>query len=295
MKWLKRILIAVVTFIIIIVLVIYVISNRHLSRKFDVPRVALTFPTDTESIARGEHVAIALTKCGACHGDDFGGKVLIDDGKFAHVYAPNLTRGKGGIGTWSDADFVTAVTHGIRPDGSALLMMPSDAYSELSHADLINALVYIRSRPAVDHEWPASSLGPLARMLVAIGQPLFPAEVINHGQAAPDSMPAAASAAYGKYLVTIGGCRSCHNPSLSGGPLPGAPSNFKVPANLTPAGLKGWTLGDLRRALRDGVQPSGTPIDTFMPWRYTKRMTDVEIEATWLYLQSLPPKEFGKQ
>ena len=73
MKWVKRILVTIVTLIVFIVVMVYFLSSRHLNRKFELRRVALTLPTDTASIARGEHVAIALTKCGGCHGDDFGG------------------------------------------------------------------------------------------------------------------------------------------------------------------------------------------------------------------------------
>ena len=30
-----------------------------------------------------------------------------------------------------------------------------------------------------------------------------------------------------------------------------------------------------------------------MPWQVLGKMTDGELRAIWLYLQSLPPREFG--
>jgi len=50
---------------------------------------------------------------------------------------------------------------------------------------------------------------------------------------------------------------------------------------------------DFTRALREGRRPSGTEINPFMPWRSYRRMTDDEIGALWLYVQSVPPKPYG--
>jgi hypothetical protein len=37
------------------------------------------------------------------------------------------------------------------------------------------------------------------------------------------------------------------------------------------------------------MTPSGKELDTaFMPWDFAGKMTDDELKAVWLYLQSLP-------
>jgi hypothetical protein len=83
-------------------------------------------------------------------------------------------------------------------------------------------------------------------------------------------------------------CRTCHGDALSGGkdPNPAAP-----PApNLSPAGeLGGWTEAGFVNTLRTGRTPGGRQLSDFMPWKYFGRLTDDELRAIWLYLQSLPP------
>ena len=55
----------------------------------------------------------------------------------ARVGGPNLTRGKGGIGArYSDADWVRALKHGLRRDGSPLIFMPSEGFAQLTAADM---------------------------------------------------------------------------------------------------------------------------------------------------------------
>jgi hypothetical protein len=80
--------------------------------------------------------------------------------------------------------------------------------------------------------------------------------------ARPAAPPAGPTAAYGAYLAQTGGCVGCHGPGLSGGRMPGA-------------------------------RPNGSELDPFMPWRAAGQMTDDEIRALWLDLQSVPPKATG--
>ena len=63
--------------------------------------------------------------------------------------------------------------------------------------------------------------------------------------------------------------------------------------SLTPSGhLSAWTVDGFKTALRTGVTPEGRELDQLvMPWTLTREMTDVELEAIWLYLNSLPPAE----
>jgi hypothetical protein len=64
-------------------------------------------------------------------------------------------------------------------------------------------------------------------------------------------------------------------------------------ANLTPAGIGKWSEADFMKALRTGVRPDGRILSAVMPWPYTKFLTDDEIRAMWMYLQSLPPRQAG--
>jgi mono/diheme cytochrome c family protein len=148
----------------------------------------------------------------------------------------------------------------------------------------------------VDRELPPTKFGLVGRLLVLKGDldPMFEAKSMDHmaKRAAP---PAADTTAdYGRYLAEIGGCTGCHGPTLSGGSLPGAPPDAKPAANITPEGIGTWTEGDFFRALREGVRPDGTALDsTQMPVRLTREMTDAETKAIYMYLKTVPPKTFG--
>jgi hypothetical protein len=53
--------------------------------------------------------------------------------------------------------------------------------------------------------------------------------------------------------------------------------------------LAGWSQQEFIQALRTGVTPSGKQLNAEnMPWRAIGQMTDDELTAIWLYLQSLP-------
>ena len=46
-------------------------------------------------------------------------------------------------------------------------------------------------------------------------------------------------------------------------------------------------------AIRRGITPTGKVLNgEFMPWPYFAQMTDDELAAIWLYLESLPARTF---
>ena len=55
-------------------------------------------------------------------------------------------------------------------------------------------------------------------------------------------------------------------------------------------GLAGWSQADFFRAMRTGVTPNGKGLTDFMPWKEYAHMTDDELRATWLHLQSVSSK-----
>jgi hypothetical protein len=64
-------------------------------------------------------------------------------------------------------------------------------------------------------------------------------------------------------------------------------------SNLTPGGLVSWTHDDFRRAIREGKRPDGSVLNEFMPWQTFAKLTDLEVEAIWLYLRSVPALASG--
>ena len=149
---------------------LYAWSGAELKKKAPLPSHAFAAPTDSASIARGEHLTRAIVKCGDCHGQDMGGQVMIDDAAFMKLFAPNLTRGEGGIASsYDDAAWERAVRHGVAKDGRRLLIMPSNEYQFISDEDLGMVVAYLKQVPAVSRSHPAPTVGPVARALVCRG------------------------------------------------------------------------------------------------------------------------------
>ncbi len=291
MKLVVRIIGGLLVLIVVAVTAVFAVSQREFTRTHDYPVGPIAVPADSAALARGRHLATALGKCVACHGDDLGGQVFMDNGAMGRFVAPNLTSGSEVKRT--PADLERALRHGIGSDGRALAFMPSQSYAHLSTADMSALIAYVQSVPAVTRELPERKVGPIARMIVATNQARLPVEEIDHAATPASTVPEAVTVEYGKYLADVGGCTGCHSPNLAGGKQEGPPGT--PPASNLTRGGRDWTLPDFTRALREGVRPGGTPIDSFMPWKLTRLMTDAEIEAVWMYVRSVPPRAFGEK
>jgi mono/diheme cytochrome c family protein len=127
---------------------------------------------DQAAIDRG-HYLVTLGGCSDCHtpgallgqpdvkrmlgGSDVG-FAIPNLGVFV---GPNLTSDKEtGLGGWSDAQIITAMTTGMRPDGRVLSgVMPFEALSHLTPSDAQAIVAYLRSLPPIHNKAPGP-LGP---------------------------------------------------------------------------------------------------------------------------------------
>lgn len=297
MKTLGKILGGIILVGLMILATIFVFSTQTLNKHIEYSDASPPIPKDSASIARGRHLSRAISKCVDCHGDDLGGQVVFDALPMARVVAPNLTTGRGGIaGSRTDDDYLRAIRHGIGVGGRPLVLMPARNYWHMGDADVGSLVAYLRTLPPVDRDLPPTQFGLIGRVLLLKGDldGMFEARQIDH--LARRSAPPAAdtTADYGRYLAEIGGCTGCHGPTLSGGAIPGMPPEAKPAANITPEGIGGWTEQDFFKAVREGVRPNGTALDsTQMPVRLTREMTDLETKAIYLYLRTVPPKASG--
>lgn len=294
MKLVLKILGGIVVVCLMAVSTIYVFATQKLNHAIEYSDSSPPVLHDSASLVRGQHLATAISKCVDCHGADFGGQVLADAPPFWLV-APNITSGQGGIlNERSDDDLLRAIRHGIGVGGRALVLMPVRNYWRMSDDDVGALIGYLRSVPAVNRELPPTKFSLLGRYLLLKGEfdGMFEAHEIDH-TARRDAAPAAdTTAEYGQYLATIGGCNGCHRVDFTGGPIAGMPPESTPAANLTPAKIGSWTQDDFFKALREGVRPDGTPIDTtMMPVPMTRQMTDLETKAIWEYLKTVPAKE----
>jgi cytochrome c553 len=279
----------------LLALVVYVRSEQRLRAVYLVRAAALSIPHDSAAVARGDHLYHAMISCDLCHGEDAGGKVYADIRMVARMAGPNLTRGKGGVGaTFADSDWVRAIRHGVRRDGTSLMVMPSEVYVHLSNDDLAAIIAYLQQVAPVNRVMPASRFGPIGRALLAAGKMNILVAPKTPAYRDVPPVPRAPTAEYGKYIADVAGCHGCHGFGLSGGRVAG-PSSFPPASNLTVAGIGNWTETDFVYAMRDGKRPDGTEINEFMPWRSFGRMTDDELHALWLHLRSMPAKAFGSK
>jgi cytochrome c553 len=293
MKWLRRLGKLVLVLLVVLataVALIYWRSSSLLARHIEVSEPALAVPSDADARARGEHLAITRG-CTECHDRDLGGRVLVDAFPIGRLAAPNLTRGKGGIGTRLDAVAVErAVRHGLGQGGRLLLFMPSTDFSGLTDADTADLIAYVTSVPPVDREIAPPYAGPLMRTLFLLDKaPLVYAPHIDQHAAHAATMTASATAEYGRYLAQS--CTGCHNEHFTGGHVPGTPPDFPPAQNITQDPVNGigkWTKPDFYAALRTGKRPDGSDINPFMPWKSFAKLSDTELDALWAYLQTLP-------
>jgi mono/diheme cytochrome c family protein len=121
-----------------------------------------------EQIKRGEYLA-AIMDCTGCHtpGVFFGkpdpqrylggSEVGFQIPGLGIFYPPNLTPDlETGLGKWSEADIITAVRTGVRPDGRVLApVMPYHSYGRLTDADAKALASYLKSLKPVWHQAPA--------------------------------------------------------------------------------------------------------------------------------------------
>lgn len=297
LKWIGIGLGALVGTIALALAVLCTVSLVKFNRQYTIAATTLTIPSDAATIAEGQR-QFHTRGCIDCHGEDGAGKMVVDDPLLGTVMAANLTAGNGGIGaTYQASDWERAIRHGVKPNGKPLFIMPSHEYYPTNDSDLAALIAYVQSLPPVDHTPTPVAVGPLGHVLHATGMfPVVPAEVIDHTAPRPQAVAKGKTKAYGEYLANT--CKGCHGAGLTGGAIPGVPTEPPYPANLTPdltTGLGQWQEADFVTALRTGVRPDGTALAASMPWPAFKNMTDEELGALWLYLQSVPAQAEGNR
>ena len=245
--------------------------------------------------------------CSSCHAvpnqpdrTRLGGGLAIPS-PFGTFYAPNISPdANDGIGRWTEAEFVTAVTKGTSPSGAHYF--PAFPYPSYQHAkleDVRDLYAYLKTLAPVpgkvrDHDLPF----PFSvRRNVGIWKWLF----MDGKPFVPD---AAKSPQWnrGAYLVnSFGHCAECHSPRnllggiisaqrFAGGPNP--EGEGWVP-NITQKGLAEWSAKDIAYFLETGQMPDGDSAGGSMV-RVIKNISQLpaqDRDAIADYIKSLPPVE----
>lgn len=287
-KGVGLVLVVLVGLIVLAVAVLNVTTRARLSKVYDIPSAAVSLSSSAASIERGKH--LTAYRCVECHGMNFAGSVMLDDPLLGTVTATNIASGIGKYGlALTDEQFVRVLRHGVDETGKALLIMPAHAYQYLNDQDLNDIIAYVRSLPAVEDSMPEPRVTLLGTALLGAGAlgDIIPAELIDHSVPQVAAVSAGKTTGYGDYLVKTIGCRDCHGENLTGGQLPG-PVKVLAP-DLSPSGdLGSWSADDFIKALRTGVTPDDRHLSPAMPWIFQGQMSDDELTAIFMYLQSLP-------
>ncbi len=280
--------IVVLVFLVVLVIgaiYVYVQSNTIFNKTYDVDIIEFEVPETTDELLEEGRRIFVSRGCIDCHGEDAAGYIVAENPAFGLIAGPNLTGG-GDSRDLSSEDIIRAVLHGVNPDGAAIQIMPSLDYTHWREDELAALLVYLTNLEPLESDIPESSYGPLYRALLVFNQIPLSAELIDHESAGLVEVEVAASLEYGEYLAMTT-CIGCHLPGFGGGNSPGG----LVAPNLTPHedGLAGWTLEDFAAAIQTGTTPDGRQLDPSMPYRAFSAFTDTEVEAIYLFLQSLAP------
>ncbi len=239
-----------------------------------------------DQVARGARFGAF---CALCHSPNASAPLVGADFSrggppVGTLYAANLTPA-GEIKNWSDAEIIRAIREGVHKSGRALIIMPSEVFHNLSDVDVQAIVAYLRSQPAVGPNTPTTKLNVVGALFIGAGlAPTSAQPPITQPIVAPAE---GASADYGKYLVSILGCRLCHGENLAGrkGGGPGPPGG----PNLTLI-LPKWSVEDFNHTLRTGVDPYTHTLTEAMPWKQISSFaSDEDLKAIYTYLHGLTP------
>jgi len=117
-------------------------------------------------LRRGEYL-VTIMDCSGCHTDGAligapdptkalaGSRIGFRVPGLGVVYPPNMTPDpETGLGRWTEAEIITAVRTGERPDGRLLVVMPWHSYAALTDEDAHAVVLYLKSLQPIRHAAP---------------------------------------------------------------------------------------------------------------------------------------------
>jgi len=298
LKWGGVFIAGLLTLIPTALLVLALIGFYKLNQLYNNPVANVKVAGTSAQIARGEKLA---NICSSCHsagnelplsGSNFAAK--FDFPPVGTLYGPSLTPG-GDIDEWTDGELIRAIREGVHKNGRSLLIMPSENFRYLSDADVQSLVAYLRSQPRTGRRTPDNQFNLLGAVFMNLSD-FRTAQQPTGSVTAPQPR----TPEYGKYMVDVIGCRSCHGDQLQGKVDNGQPGPPPGP-NLTKI-MPQWTEEQFMTFFNTGKLPGGgmVPILTLpsgfssprMPWSEVRAATtDDELKAMYAYLHSLPPVE----
>jgi mono/diheme cytochrome c family protein len=265
-------------------------------RMLALPAYPVALREDAASLERGRYLYLSRG-CADCHGANGAGRIFIDNAKMGlRVGGPNISPGPGSVVVnYRAEDWERTLRHGVKPTGHALMVMPSEDYNRLTDDDVAAVVAYVRHLPPVRGGKAVLDLPPLLMVMYGFGMMQDAAEKIDHRLPASQPIAEAVTVAHGRYVSQM--CLGCHGANLSGGKIPGAPPDWPAAANLTPGqgrALPAYADAQVFQAmLRTGKRPDGSAVSKVMPFQALAELNDVDAQALYLYLKSVPARDAG--
>jgi mono/diheme cytochrome c family protein len=278
-----------------------------LSRPEQVPQSALG--AHTPDLANGK-LMFEVGGCSSCHAipgetdkQRLGGGLALHS-PFGTFYVPNISPDRqDGIGSWTEAQFVTALSKGTSPDGQHYYpAFPYPSYQHMKLADLRDLFAYLKTLPPVEGRVRGHDL--LFPFTIRRGLGLWK-QLFLDGKPFEPEPNKSSQWNRGAYLVNgPGHCGECHSPRnilgavvrslrFAGGPNPEG-QGF-IP-NITQFALKDWSDQDIALLLAIGQTPDGDFVGGSMS-EVVRNMAQIPPEdraAIAIYVKSLPPVEGPK-
>ena len=307
----RKILLRTGATIVLLIVIVFVTISLRWDRHFAAPYPRLAASSDPAMIARGRYLAYGAAHCADCHTSpaDFdrlrggdspplsgGGTFVIPPGT---IRVPNVTPDSAtGIGGLSDSALARMLRYGVRPDGRSAI--PFMEFHEMSDADIVALLSFLRSQPAVRNVVADHSLNLVGKAVMAfVMKPIGPS-----GTPPAESPRPGPTLERGAYLVdAVSNCAGCHTKRnmvtgaytgarLAGGvPMETAAGAGRKSIEVTPPNITAdsggraalWTEDDFVARFHGGERIPGSP----MPWLMFRRMSDDDLRAIYRYLRTV--------
>ncbi|HLF63235.1 MAG TPA: cytochrome c [Saprospiraceae bacterium] len=320
---LKKILLGLLLVIVVAVVGFLAFVMLSWNKKYDIPYPDLHVSTDSAVIARGQYLVNGPAHCISCHvsgvddliKSDKGepvalkGGVRFPMGPLGAIYPRNLTPDKTtGLGQYEDGQIFRMMRHAVKPNGTATLslMMP---FWNMADDDLVAIVSYLKSLGPVQNTVPEPEWTFMGKVIRSISPTFKP---ILNPEAPAQAPPMAPTVERGEYLARfVCNCVGCHTerdlmtyeaigPEFAGGmefepfvelhkalnidtTLWTRTTNITPHPNSTLSRFK--TKEEWIARFRQGRILPHSPMD----WGPFSRMSDEDLEALYIYLNSLEP------
>jgi len=257
----------------------------------------------TGDATRGEQVFWA-SGCASCHmapGATGEAQLVLSGGQkfpspFGTFVAPNISPSAQGIGGWSLADFASAVTRGVSPEGQHYYpAFPYASFIRMELQDVADLKAYMDGLPPSDTASLPHEIGFPFNIRRSLGgwKLLF----LRDDWVIDD--PLTDDEARGRYIAeAMAHCGECHTPRnalggletgrwLAGAPNPSGQGTIP---NITPAKL-GWSADEIVEYLTTGFTPEFDSVGGHMAHvvENMARLPEADRQAVAAYLKKVPP------